>query len=290
MNRAIAIFLSMLQSLDVTWRVFVTFLTAVIVVCLTLFVFLPLFLALLKLLLRFLQKTLLGATNFCMKTWGKLVIRSRKKTSRFPQFLVSAEDFAVRIITSVYRFFDRIIRWNPPYGAISVRVVLVSCILLVLLTAALWVIPGSSRTVAAVYTNWEREYLISTEESGPVVLFPAIKENVQVYYQLSKSAVLREAPDGEEVKKLTDKSIVLRYLGKTEKQWLKVEYAEENQAVRGWLHESAVSRWRPRKNSFEYIKPGSSLRLSASGVPIFTCKFIGFEKAGDGTIHIILKE
>ena len=99
-----------------------------------------------------------------------------------------------------------------------------------------------------------------------------------------------EAPDGEEVKKLTDKSIVLRYLGKTEKQWLKVEYAEENQAVRGWLHESAVSRWRPRKNSFEYIKPGSSLRLSASGVPIFTCKFIGFEKAGDGTIHIILKQ
>ena len=66
MNIAIAIFLSMLQSLDVTWRVFVTFLTAVIVVCLTLFVFLPLFLALLKLLLRFLQKTLLGATNFCM--------------------------------------------------------------------------------------------------------------------------------------------------------------------------------------------------------------------------------
>jgi len=191
----------------------------------------------------------------------------------------------------VFRFFGRIIQWKPPYGAISVRVVLVSCILLVLLTVALWVIPGSGRAVAVVYTNWEREYLISTEEPGPIVLFPARKEDAQVYYRLSaESAGFRETPDGEVIKNLTDRSLLFRYLGKTEEQWLKVEYIEEERAIQGWIHETKVSRWKPRKRSFEYIKPGGNLRLSASGVPIFTCKFVGFQRAEDGTLHIILKE
>lgn len=291
MSRAIAIFLSMLQSLDVTWRVFVTFLAAVAAACLALFVFLPLLLALLKLLLRFLQKIVLTVTNFCMKTWGKLVIRSRKKAGRFPQFLVSTEDFVVRVITSVSKLFDRIIQWNPPYGAISIRVVLISCISLVLLTVALWVIPGSNRVVTAFYINWEREYLLSTEESGVIVLIPAMKGEAQVYYQLTgEPAGFRKTPDGEEITQLTDRSLLLRYLGKTEKQWLKVEYFNENRKVQGWIHETMVSRWDPKKNSLEYLKPGSNLRISASGIPIFTCEFMGFSKTEDGALQIILKE
>ena len=55
MNRVISVFLHMIQSLDVTWRVFVSFLAAVVVTCLVLFVFFPLFLALLRLVLRLLQ-------------------------------------------------------------------------------------------------------------------------------------------------------------------------------------------------------------------------------------------
>jgi len=39
MNRVISVFLHMIQSLDVTWRVFVSFLAAVVVTCLVLFVF-----------------------------------------------------------------------------------------------------------------------------------------------------------------------------------------------------------------------------------------------------------
>lgn len=291
MSRAIAMFLGMIQSLDVTWRVFFTFLAAVAAACLTLFVFLPLLFTLVKLFLRFLQKIMLAVTNFCLKTWGKLVIRSRKKTGRFPQFLVSTEDFIVRVITSVSRFFDRIIQWKPPYGAISVRVILISCILLVMLTVALWVIPGSNRAVAAFYINWEREYLLSTEESGVIVLIPAIKGEAQVYYRLAEeSAGFRKTPDGEEIAKLTDPAVLLRYLGKSEEQWLKVEYFEEDRKVQGWIHETMVSRWDPRKNSLEYLKPGSKLRLSASGIPIFTCELVGFHKAGDGTLQIILEE
>lgn len=290
MNRAISILLNMIQSLDVSWRVFITFLAAVAAACLTLFVFFPLFLSLLTLLLRFLQKIILSLTNFCMKTWGKLVIRTRKKSGGFPQFLVSAEDFMVRIITSVSKFIDRVIKWRPPYGAISVRIVLISCILLVLLTVALWVIPGSNLALTAFFMNWEREYVVSSDEAAAAI---AVSRNgeAQVYYRLAlDSTNLRKTPGGEVTEKLADPGLLLRYLGKTEDQWLKVEYFEENRKVQGWIQDTMVSRWYPGKSSLEYLKPDSNIRISASGIPIFTCKLLGFQKAEDGALQVILKE
>lgn len=292
MNRMISIFLSMIQSLDATWRVFVTFLAAVTAICLALFVFFPLFLSLLKLLVRLLQKGLLTVTNFCMRRWGKLVIRCRKKSGRYPQFLVSVEDFIIRVVTSLSRFFDRILRWKPAYGAISVRIVLVSCIMLVLLTLALWVLPGSNRVLTASFMNWESEYVVGADEPAAAIMDTLNKNRAaQIYYRLTEdSANFRQTPDGEVLAKLTDSGLLLRYLGKKEDQWLHVEYFEGGRKVQGWIHETMVSRWDAKKNSLEYIKPGSSLRLSASGIPIFTCEFVGFEHAEDGTVHVILKE
>lgn len=290
MNRAIAIFINMIQSLDVSWRVFITFFAAVAVVCLTLFVFLPLVLSLLRLLLLFLQRIILAVTGFCMKTWGKLVIRTRLRTGGFPQLLVNIEDFFVRIIVSVSKFFDRVIRWKPPYGAISIRVVLISCILMILLTVALWVIPGSNRALTTIFITWEREYIVSSDDAAVVAVKIAGADR-QVYYQPAEESVnFCKTPGGETITKLTDSALLLRYLGKTEDQWLKVEYFDKDRKVQGWVQKTVVSRWDPRKNSLEYLKPGSGLRMSASGIPIFTCELLGFEKAEDGTLRIILKE
>jgi len=286
MNRVISVFLHMIQSLDVTWRVFVSFLAAVVVTCLVLFVFFPLFLALLRLVLRLLQKILLAVTNFCIRKWGKVVIRSRKKTGKFPQALVNIEDFFLRVVTSISKFLDKIILWKPPYGAISVRVVLISCILLVLFTVAIWVIPASNRALTAFQVSWEKEYVSGVDE--PVVL--VMDRKPQVYYTLADDSVnFRKTPDGEVLAKLTEPGLLLRYLGNTEDQWLNVEYFEENRKVQGWIHETMVSRWDARKNSLEYLKPGDKLRLSASEIPIFTCEIVGLEQAEDGTVHIILK-
>ena len=286
MNRIISVFLHMIQSLDVTWRVFVTFLAAVVVTCLVLFVFFPLFLALLRLVLRLLHKILLAVTNFCIRKWGKVVIRSRKKTGKFPQALVNIEDFFLRVVTSISKFFDRIILWKPPYGAISIRVVLISCILLVLFTVAIWVIPASNRALTSFQVSWEKEYVSGVDE--PVVL--VMDRKPQVYYTLADDSVnFRKTPDGEVLAKLTEPGLLLRYLGKTEDQWLNVEYFEENRRVQGWIHETMVSRWDARKNSLGYLKPGDKLRLSASEIPIFTCEIVGLEQAEDGTVHIILK-
>ncbi|MBP7175577.1 MAG: hypothetical protein KBA53_05065 [Thermoclostridium sp.] len=287
MNRVISVFIHMIQSLDVSVRVFVTFLAAIIATCLVLFVFFPLFLALLKLILSLLQKILLAITNFCMRKWGKLVIRSRRKTGKFPQTLVNIEDFFVRVATSVSKFFERIILWKPPYGAISVRIVLVSCILLVLLTAALWVIPASNRALTAFQLSWEKEYITGVDQPVAVIM----NREPQVYYTLAvESANFRKSPDGEVLTKLNESGLLLRYLGETKGQWLNVEYFEGSRKVQGWIHETMVTRWDTTKNPLKYLKPGDKLRMSASEIPIFTCELLGFEQTGDGTVHIILKE
>lgn len=293
MSRILSVFLDLIQWMDPTWRVFVTFLAAVVTVCLLLFAFLPLLLSLISLLLRLLRKGILGLTDFCLKSWGRIVIRWRKKTDRYPQFLVSAEDFIVRVVTFLCRFFDRFIQWKPPYGAIGVRVVLISCILLVLLTVTLWVLPGTGTILTTYFMDWEGEYIIYGEKPAAVFTVNSIQESrtPQIYYKLSKdSANFRKSPDGEIITTLTDPDLLLRYLGKTTDQWLNVEYFEDNRKVQGWIHETMVSRWRMSKKSLELLKPDNAIRISASEVPLFRCEFLGFERAEDGTIHIILKE
>lgn len=292
MSRILSIFLDLIQWMDPRWRVFVTFLATVTTVCLLLFAFLPLLLSLMALLLRLLRKGILGLTDFCLKSWGRLVIRWRKKAGRYPQFLVSVEDFIVRVIASLTRFFDRLIQWKPPYGAIGVRVALISCILLVLLTVALWVIPGTGTILTTYFMDWEGEYIIYGERPAAVFTVNSIQESraPQIYYKLSKdSANFRKTPDGEIITTLTDSDLLLRYLGKTTDKWLNVEYFEDNRKVQGWIHETMVSRWRAGTKSLEYLKPDNTIRISAPEVPLFDCRFLGFERAEDGTIHLILK-
>lgn len=292
MSRILSVFFSMIQTMDPTWRVVITFVAAVAATCLLLFVFLPLFLSLLALVLRLIRKGILALTEFCLKAWGRLVIKWRKKAGRYPQFLVSIEDFFVRIVAALARFLERIIEWKPPYGAIAVRVVLVSCILVVLLTVSLWVLPGTNAVLTSAYVDWEREYFLPGDKPAEAIL-DALDQNRdrQVYYRLSgNSANIRKAPEGDIITTLTDSGLLLRYLGKTTDQWLNVEYFDGNRKVQGWIHETMVSRWRAGKKALEYLKPGSSIRLSAPQVPLFNCELIGFERAADGTLHLILKE
>jgi hypothetical protein len=283
----------MIQSLDVTWRVFATFLASVAAVCLALFVFFPLFLSLLKTLLRFVEKGIIIFTNMCMKMWGKLVISWRRKAAKYPQFLVKIEDCVVAVITAVLRLFEKIVRWKPGYGAISVRIVLVSSIFLILISLSLWILPGTSQVLTTFYTDWEREYIIEYEQPATLIvesLSPRRNKDVQVYYKLSqRDASLCDAPNGKVIASISEPGLLLRYLGQTEEQWIHVEIFEGSRKVEGWLHETMISPWEDNKDLLTLLKPGGNVRISARGIPIFTRRFLGIRQAEDGTITIILE-
>lgn len=293
MNKLIAIFLSMIQSLDVTWRVIVTFLAFVFVICLTLFIFFPLFLSLLQAILKIMRKGIVLFTGLCMKNWGKLVIRWRRKTGRYPQFLVSVEDFFVSVVTVVSRFLDKVAEWKPKYGAIGVRVSLVSAILFLFVNLALWVLPASGQVLKSFYTDWEREYVLGSEQPAEMIaeaLSPQRNKDLQIYYKITgENAELRKKPDGEVITTITDSSLLIRYLGETEEQWMLAEIIDSNRQIKGWIHKSQVKQWEISKKLLLLFKPGDNVRISGPGIPIFTCKLIGLEQADDGTVTVIFK-
>lgn len=293
MSRIIVIFLSMIQSLDLPWRVFVTCLVAIASIWLSLFVFFPLILSILQMVLRFLQKGILMVTTFCMRTWGRLVIFWRQKAGKFPQFLVSIEDFFIAIITFILSAFRRLIQWKPSYGAISKRLIVVSMIMILLLGLALWVLPGSDQVLKTLYNDWEKEYVDSNTLPASAImttLDPQKNGSSQIYYTLAvESANLRHTPDGEIVTQISNPSTLIRFLGEKKEQWLNVEIFDKNQLISGWVHESVVSLWKTSRKSLLYLEPEKNIRISAPGVPMFTCRFVGLKQAEDETVTVILE-